>query len=119
MQPAHTAFIVLLLVVPPLARAEPLPPSMTSTEAPSAIAARDRSEKPGTMERQRRTLEQRYDLSDRPRAGVMMSGGRKAVQQGVRVRLTLEDTVEFFNLVLGIRLTADEKDALTQYLLTL
>ena len=32
---------------------------------------------------------------------------------------TLADTVEFFNLVLGTRLTADEKQALTAYLLTL
>jgi cytochrome c peroxidase len=30
--------------------------------------------------------------------------------------MTLEDTVEFFNLVIGTKLTADEKDALTQYL---
>jgi len=32
-------------------------------------------------------LNQRYDLSDRPIPGVMMSGGRKAVQGGVRVKL--------------------------------
>jgi cytochrome c peroxidase len=30
--------------------------------------------------------------------------------------LTLEDTVEFFNLVFGLRLTADEKNALTAYM---
>ena len=33
--------------------------------------------------------------------------------------LTLADTVEFFNLVLGVKLTQDEKDALVAYLLTL
>lgn len=38
------------------------------------------------MQRQQRLLEQRYDLSDQP-SSVMMAGGRKAVQQGVRVRL--------------------------------
>ena len=33
--------------------------------------------------------------------------------------LTLEDTVEFFNLVLALRLTQQEKDALVAYMLTL
>jgi cytochrome c peroxidase len=33
--------------------------------------------------------------------------------------LTLEDTVEFFNLVLGLKLTAPEKHDLVSYLLTL
>ena len=33
--------------------------------------------------------------------------------------MTLADTVEFFNLVLGVRLTQAEKDALVSYLLTL
>jgi cytochrome c peroxidase len=31
----------------------------------------------------------------------------------------LADSVEFFNLVLGAKLTAEEKDALVSYLLTL
>lgn len=38
------------------------------------------------MQRQQALLESRYDLSDRP-SEVMMSGGRKAVQRGVRVKL--------------------------------
>lgn len=38
------------------------------------------------MQAQQQLLESRYDLADRP-SDVMMSGGRKAVQQGVRVRL--------------------------------
>jgi cytochrome c peroxidase len=33
--------------------------------------------------------------------------------------LTLADTVEFFNLVLGLKLTAQEKEALTAYLMVL
>ncbi|BDV36072.1 cytochrome B6 [Methylocystis iwaonis] len=33
--------------------------------------------------------------------------------------LTLADTVEFFNLVLGVKLTQEEKDALVAYMLTL
>jgi cytochrome c peroxidase len=32
---------------------------------------------------------------------------------------TLADTVEFFNLVLGLKMTPDEKDALHAYMLTL
>jgi len=43
--------------------------------------------KPGIMKRQKALLEERYDLSDRPVEGVMMSGGRRAVQEGVRVKL--------------------------------
>jgi cytochrome c peroxidase len=33
--------------------------------------------------------------------------------------LTLADTVEFFNLVLGVKLTQEEKEALVAYMLTL
>ena len=33
--------------------------------------------------------------------------------------LTLEDTIEFFNLVLGTKLTREEKDALVAFLRTL
>ena len=33
--------------------------------------------------------------------------------------LTLADTVEFFNLVLGTKLTGDEKDSLVDYMLAL
>jgi len=48
--------------------------------------AKDKAAKPDVMQRQQRLLETRYDLGDDP-SGVMMSGGRKAVQQGVRVKL--------------------------------
>jgi cytochrome c peroxidase len=43
--------------------------------------------KSGIMKRQMALLEQRYDLSDRPAEGLMMSGGGRAVQEGVRVKL--------------------------------
>lgn len=39
------------------------------------------------MARQMELLEERYDLSDRPAKGVKMSAARKAVQEGVRVKL--------------------------------
>jgi cytochrome c peroxidase len=45
-------------------------------------AARDRF-----LQRQRALLTARYDLDNRP-SSVMMAGGRKAVQQGVRVKLS-------------------------------
>lgn len=43
--------------------------------------------KPTVMQRQMELLNERYDLSNRPADGLMMSGGRKAIQQGVRVKL--------------------------------
>lgn len=48
--------------------------------------AQDEAGKPDVMARQRGILQARYDLGDRP-SKVMMSGGRRAVQEGVRVRL--------------------------------
>jgi cytochrome c peroxidase len=53
----------------------------------ATVQARDQAAKPDVMQRQRALLAERYDLSNRPAAGVMMSGGSKAVQQGVRVKL--------------------------------
>jgi len=53
----------------------------------AAVRERDVAAKPEVMQRQQTLLAARYDLSDRPAAGVMMAGGRKAVQQGVRVKL--------------------------------
>ncbi|APG93331.1 hypothetical protein [Sinorhizobium americanum] len=47
----------------------------------------DERTKPRVMKRQSSLLEERYDLSDCPVKGVMMSGRRKAVQAGVRVKL--------------------------------
>ncbi len=48
--------------------------------------ARMKAAKPAIMKRQMDLLEQRYDLSDRPAAGVTMSRG-KPVQEGIRVKL--------------------------------
>ena len=51
-----------------------------------AVMARMKAAKAGLRRRQMALLSDRYDLSDRPAAGVTMSGG-KPVQEGVRVRL--------------------------------
>jgi cytochrome c peroxidase len=71
--------------------ASPLPPSATYRDLPRQafedVKRADEAAKPAVMQRQRDLLAQRYDLADRPMPGVMMSGGRKAVQGGVRVRL--------------------------------
>jgi cytochrome c peroxidase len=73
------------------AMADPLPPDATYRPLPTqpleAVKAIDEADKPQVMQRQRDLLAQRYDLADRPMQGVMMSGGRKPVQDGVRVRL--------------------------------
>jgi cytochrome c peroxidase len=76
--------------------AEPLPPDATYRPLPTvpidAVRAIDEGEKSQVMQRQTDLLAQRYDLSDRPMRGVMMSGGRKPVQDGVRVRLPADTT---------------------------
>jgi cytochrome c peroxidase len=73
------------------ALSDPLPPDATYRPLPtlplSAVRANDEAQKPQVMQRQADLLNQRYDLSDRPIPGVMMSGGRKPVQGGVRVKL--------------------------------
>lgn len=46
----------------------------------------DSGAKPEFQQRQQALLEERYDLSDQP-SEALMSGGRKAVQTGVRVKL--------------------------------
>jgi hypothetical protein len=60
----------------------------------ATVRARDVAAKPEVMQRQRSLLADRYDLSDRPATGMMMSGGRKAVQEGVRVKLPAGQTWE-------------------------
>ncbi|MBK5257827.1 MAG: cytochrome B6, partial [Vicinamibacteria bacterium] len=52
----------------------------------AAIMARMTAAKAAVMKRQMDLLAERYDLSDRPAQGVMMSRG-KAIQEGVRVKL--------------------------------
>lgn len=83
---------ILALAVSALASgADPLPPGTTFRPLPtmpfSQAKAIDEAQKPQVMDRQRGMLEARYDLADRPMDGVMMSGGRRAVQDGVRVKL--------------------------------
>lgn len=94
--PMKTAIGLATVIAAALASAfaatsDPLPPDSTYRPLPtqpfSKVKENDEAQKPAVMERQRALLEQRYDLANRPVAGVMMSGGRKAVQQGVRVRL--------------------------------
>jgi cytochrome c peroxidase len=85
--PLVAAVVVVSLTV----MADPLPPDTTYRPLPtlpfSAVKANDEAQKPKVMQRQAATLNQRYDLSNRPMPGVMMSGGRKPVQGGVRVKL--------------------------------
>ena len=48
---------------------------------------RMKNAKPEVMQRQMDLLKERYDMSNRPADGLMMSGGTRAVQEGVRVKL--------------------------------
>jgi cytochrome c peroxidase len=80
------------------ATADPLPPDTTYRPLPtqpfSDVKRQDEAAKPAVMQRQQALLESRYDLSNRPLPGVMMSGGRRAVQGGVRVKLPAGTTWE-------------------------
>src|ERR1039457_3815991 len=60
-------------------------PVVIQEDFPS-VMSRISAAKPAIMQRQKALLEERYDLSDRPAAGVTMSRG-KAVQAGVRGKL--------------------------------
>ncbi|HYO59837.1 cytochrome B6 [Archangium sp.] len=59
---------------------------IVAEESFKAVMDRDMREKAGVMRRQQALLDARYDLSNRP-AKLMMSSGRRAVQEGVRVKL--------------------------------
>ncbi len=61
------------------------------TEDFKTTMARMQAAKPEIMQRQKQLLEERYDLSNKPAAGVTMSRG-KPVQEGVRVKLPAEMT---------------------------
>lgn len=80
------------------ANSDPLPPDLTYRALPnlpfSAVKEHDEAQKPAGMQRQRALLERRYDLANRPAAGIMMSGGRKTVQEGIRVKLPDGETWE-------------------------
>lgn len=52
----------------------------------AAMMEKDVADKSKFLQRQEKLLAERYDLSDRP-SDVMMSAGRKAVQEGIRVKL--------------------------------
>ncbi len=71
--------------------ADPLPPDTTYRPLPtqpfSVVKRQDEQSKAQTMQRQATLLSDRYDLSNRAMTGVTMSGGRKPVQAGVRVKL--------------------------------
>src|SRR3954470_5794009 len=85
------ALCIPLVPLAMVAAADPLPPSATYRNLPSlpfaTVKANDEAMKAQVLQRQRDLLNQRYDLSDHALAGAMMSGGRKAVQGGVRVKL--------------------------------
>ena len=74
-----------------VAAADPLPPDATYRPLPTVpfetVKAVDEAAKADVTRRQQSLLNSRYDLSDHPLPAVMMSGGRKAIQGGVRVRL--------------------------------
>jgi hypothetical protein len=55
-------------------------------ESFQSMMEKDVAQKAEVMKRQMELLERRYDLSDRP-SKVMMSAGRKPIQEGVRVKL--------------------------------
>ncbi|MDT1064750.1 cytochrome B6 [Paracoccus sp. CPCC 101403] len=90
-QPLFVRSASILLLLATAAPADPLPADATYRPLPtlpsSEVRQVDEAQKPVVMQRQRTLLESRYDLSDRPREGQMMSGGLKPVQDGVRVRL--------------------------------
>jgi cytochrome c peroxidase len=83
----HTALAAFCTIC----AADPLPPDATYRPLPTlpfeAVKANDEAAKPKVMQRQHALFDARYDLSDKPIPGVKMSGGRKVVQGGVRVKL--------------------------------
>jgi hypothetical protein len=102
MRPTHVAFVLLLYSCALTVTAALAAPGaefatdkagivgsyrvMVPAEDFETTKRKDEADKPRAMERQRTLLESRYDLANRP-SPVQMSGGRKAVQQGVRVKL--------------------------------
>jgi len=90
---------IIALAAPAVAAtSDPLPPgttyralpTMPFTQAMEAVHAGDGTRhgpEAACHGTQRGMLDARYDLADRPMKGLVMSGGRRAVQDGVRVRL--------------------------------
>jgi cytochrome c peroxidase len=92
---SRTALIGFCFCAGVVAHAQPAPAPVAQTssympvnaEEPfDAVQRRMADAKPGLMQAHGALLAERYDLADRPAAGVTMTGG-KPVQQGVRVRL--------------------------------
>ena len=86
------SMLLAALLVGLPAAADQLPPDASYRPLPTLpfeqTKANDEAQKPQVMQRQEQLLSQRYDLSDQPISGVMMSGGRRAVQGSVRVKLS-------------------------------
>ncbi len=87
-----STMLLAALLVGPSTAADQLPPDASYRPLPTLpfeqTKANDEAQKPQVMQRQEQLLNQRYDLSDQPVSGTMMSGGRRAVQGGVRVKLS-------------------------------
>src|SRR3954470_22302129 len=88
--------VLLALSVLPFclsAFSDPLPPDLTYRPLPtlpfSRVKAADEAQKAAVMQRQSGLVKERNDLPDRGMPSFMMSGGRKPVQQGVRVKLAV------------------------------
>ena len=86
-----TAFAGSIIALSCVAFSDSLPPDSIyrplTTQPFSVVRAADEAAKPEVMRRQAEVLQARYDLSNRPIPDVFMSGKRKAVQGGVRVKL--------------------------------
>lgn len=71
--------------------ADPLPADTTYRPLPtqpfSDVKRMDEAQRPKVMQRQSALFAQRYDVGNQPVPGVLMSGGKKPVQGGVRVKL--------------------------------
>ncbi|HVF18257.1 MAG TPA: hypothetical protein VNA21_15150 [Steroidobacteraceae bacterium] len=78
--------------------ADPLPPEATYRPLPTlpldVVRRNDEGAKEGVQRRQQALFNERYDMENRPMPGVMMSGGRKPIQAGVRVKLRSGTTWE-------------------------
>jgi len=99
-RPARTfllaLFLATALIVLGVAHAQEQPSSYAPVvikEAFASILARMTAAKSAVMKRQMDLLNQRYDLGNRPAAGVTMSRG-KPIQEGVRAKLSAGMTWE-------------------------
>jgi cytochrome c peroxidase len=84
------AFCASLIVLGGAYAGEPVKSSYSPvviTEPFEETMARMKAARPEVMKRQMDLLNERYDLDNRPAKGVMMSGGKKPVQEGIRVKL--------------------------------